>query len=283
MPAFYAHLCFARRTRETPPGNFISAYLPARWNAYYEAGAQGPDPLFFYNPAVRNPAGQLAHDIHESTGTKFFSEAAGRIQREPAGSARDAMTAYALGCICHLALDASCHPEIETCIQKNRVSHHEIEKEMDKYLMRRDGVDPFSFDFRTGLVPRRLDAGIIGRFYGVSSRTIRISLRHFLWLSRAFFTRRPWIRQSAFFALQVAGQYREAHGLFTNPEDNPHCSEFCREMADLLDANVPVCAKMQRDFMRYLGGQIQTLPAEFDRTFSVIGGKVIPEEKGRRK
>ena len=40
-----------------------------------------------------------------------------------------ALWAYALGVVCHFALDASCHTYINHFEKTRRISHHEIEKE----------------------------------------------------------------------------------------------------------------------------------------------------------
>lgn len=58
-----------------------------------------------------------------------------------------ALWAYALGVVCHFALDASCHTYINHFEKTRRISHHEIEKEFEKYLMKKDGLDPFNWDF----------------------------------------------------------------------------------------------------------------------------------------
>ena len=62
-----------------------------------------------------------------------------------------ALWAYALGVVCHFALDASCHTYINHFEKTRRISHHEIEKEFEKYLMKKDGLDPFNWDFRQAL------------------------------------------------------------------------------------------------------------------------------------
>lgn len=269
MPAFYAHLTFARQVRKSLPGSFSEAFLPEKDTDIYEIGAQGPDILFFYNPATRNEAGNMAHAIHDASGKGFFMRAAEKIRAEKEENRRSQMRTYALGCICHLALDAVCHPAIEDCIRRTSVSHHEIEKEMDKYLMRKDGLEPFSFRFQTGFRPTPAAERMIARFYGLSSHIVHASMRNYLWISRMFFTRHQWVRKPVFAVLRAMGIYDEVHGFFANKSDNPRCRDFCRRMAATLDDNIAVCARMQQDFIRYLEGEVPGLTEDFDRPFSV--------------
>ena len=99
-----------------------------------------------------------------------------------------ALWAYALGVVCHFALDASCHTYINHFEKTRRISHHEIEKEFEKYLMKKDGLDPFNWDFRQALSTNFRWAKPIALFYGLQPVQIHQSIKGFLWFSRLFFT-----------------------------------------------------------------------------------------------
>lgn len=122
----------------------------------YEIGLHGPDILFFYHPIIRHPITQIGVVIHHETGRVFFEHALTQMHRSAAegDKMQKALWAYALGVVCHFALDASCHTYINHFEKTRRISHHEIEKEFEKYLMKKDGLGPFNWDFNDRPYPQ---------------------------------------------------------------------------------------------------------------------------------
>ena len=145
MPATYAHYRFARQMLDILPDslNAVAKDFPS----LFLTGAQGPDLMFFYRPLKFNAVNKVGYDLHDESGRLFFSNARNIISDSP--KRRD-YKAYALGLLCHYALDKACHGYIENKIRISGVSHSEIEKEFDKYLMRLDGENPFTFDLSCG-------------------------------------------------------------------------------------------------------------------------------------
>lgn len=151
MPAFYAHYKFGQMVKEQLPAKYQR--LLEDYQDLYEIGLHGPDILFFYHPIIRHPITQIGVVIHHETGRVFFEHALTQMHRSAAegDKMQKALWAYALGVVCHFALDASCHTYINHFEKTRRISHHEIEKEFEKYLMKKDGLDPFNWDFRQAL------------------------------------------------------------------------------------------------------------------------------------
>ncbi len=73
-------------------------------------GLHGPDLLFYYHAAKSNPVSALGNAMHEEPGRVFFERARGVVHE---AKDRDAALAYALGFVCHFALDSTCHPYVE--------------------------------------------------------------------------------------------------------------------------------------------------------------------------
>ena len=151
MPAFYAHYKFGQMVKNKLPAKYQR--LLEDYQDLYEIGLHGPDILFFYHPIIRHPITQIGVVIHHETGRVFFEHALTQMHRSAAegDKMQKALWAYALGVVCHFALDASCHTYINHFEKTRRISHHEIEKEFEKYLMKKDGLDPFNWDFRQAL------------------------------------------------------------------------------------------------------------------------------------
>ena len=91
---------------------------------------------------------------------------------------RDAALAYALGFVCHFALDSTCHPYVEQFTRESGVTHCEIETEFDNMLLRRDGYDPLKFFTASHIHPSEQNAKAIAPFYeGISEQVALDSLK----------------------------------------------------------------------------------------------------------
>jgi hypothetical protein len=134
VPDYYAHLCFGRRVLELLPKDVRSAAENGR--AAYEYGLFGPDPLFFYKPARREPARLAAYAAHHKPGREML----GRMLA-PAADGEPFAMPYALGLSCHFALDSACHPYIQRRGKRGDISHIALEAEFDRMLMERNGID----------------------------------------------------------------------------------------------------------------------------------------------
>ncbi|MFR9067454.1 MAG: zinc dependent phospholipase C family protein [Faecalibacterium prausnitzii] len=133
MPSTYAHRRFGANVLDHLP-----APLREKLEAHrelYDIGLHGPDLLFYYHAAQVQP-GELrwATPCTSEPGRAFFD----RARRVVHGEAdRDAALAYALGFVCHFALDSTCHPYVEQFTRESGVTHCEIETEFDNMLLRR--------------------------------------------------------------------------------------------------------------------------------------------------
>ena len=132
LPA-YAHYKFGQMVKNKLPAKYQR--LLEDYQDLYEIGLHGPDILFFYHPIIRHPITQIGVVIHHETGRVFFEHARTQMHRSAAegDKMQKALWAYALGVVCHFALDASCHTYINHFEKTRRISHHEIEKEFEKY------------------------------------------------------------------------------------------------------------------------------------------------------
>ena len=105
MPSTYAHRRFGANVLDHLP-----APLREKLEAHrelYDIGLHGPDLLFYYHAEKSTTVAALGNAMHDEPGRTFFDRAR-RVVHEEAD--REAALAYALGFVCHFALDSTCHP-----------------------------------------------------------------------------------------------------------------------------------------------------------------------------
>ena len=105
MPSTYAHRRFGANVLDHLP-----APLREKLEAHrelYDIGLHGPDLLFYYHAEKSTPVAALGNAMHDEQGRTFFDRAR-RVVHEEAD--REAALAYALGFVCHFALDSTATP-----------------------------------------------------------------------------------------------------------------------------------------------------------------------------
>ena len=185
MPTTYAHYRFGRDVCRHLPKEFQN--IIHSHGGLYNIGLHGPDLLFYYKIFQKNPVNQTGFDMHAKPGKEFFLNAAqvmrpgcGRNSRRPSLTFISASKyAYLFGFLCHFALDSNCHPYVEHMVRKTGISHSEIEAELDRDLMIRDGLNPMTCRPTSHLRARSFYGNIIARFFpGITSRQVVASIRY---------------------------------------------------------------------------------------------------------
>ena len=231
MPSTYAHRRFGANVLEHLPDELRAQLEQNR--ELYDIGLHGPDLLFYYHAAKSNPVGALGNAMHEEPGRVFFDRARRVVHCE---ADRDAALAYALGFVCHFALDSTCHPYVEQFTRESGVTHCEIETEFDNMLLRRDGHDPLKF------------------FTGM------ISVHRLLQASN------PVKRWVVLTGMKVVGKYDMLHGLVANPQPNPKCVKSGKQLEALYAKALPLAETLILEFMAKLDTD-EPLDKAYDHTF----------------
>ena len=169
MPSTYAHRRFGADVLALLPDGLRATLEQHR--ELYDIGLHGPDLMFYYKALQSNTEifkcktispRRLGNAMHEQKGEVFFTRARTVVENAPD---KDAALAYALGFVCHFALDSTCHPYVEAYVRESGVGHCEIETEFDNALMREDGLDPIKFFTASHIKPSRERAEVIAPFY----------------------------------------------------------------------------------------------------------------------
>ena len=258
MPSTYAHRRFGADVLQQLPAALQDQIGKKR--ALFDVGLHGPDLLFYYHAAKSNPVSALGNAMHEQPGRVFFERARGVVQQ---AKDRDAALAYALGFVCHFALDSTCHPYVEAYTRQSGVSHCEIETEFDDMLLRRDGHDPKSFFTASHIKPSRERAEVIAPFYeGVTVDETLAAMKGMITVHHLLQAANPVKRWVVLTGMRVAGKYEFMHGLVANPQPNPKCVQSSQKLEELYKTAVPLAVRLIEEY-----AENKPLGAEYQHTF----------------
>ena len=201
--------------------------------------------MFYYKALQSNPVNRLGNAMHEQKGEVFFTRARTVVEN---ATDKSAALAYALGFVCHFALDSTCHPYVEAYVRESGVGHCEIETEFDNALMREDGLDPIKFFTASHIKPSRERAEVIAPFYeGVTVDETLAAMKGMI---------------TVLTGMRVAGKYEFMHGLVANPQPNPKCVQSSQKLEELYKTAVPLAVRLIEEY-----AENKPLGAEYQHTF----------------
>ncbi|MGM9659387.1 MAG: zinc dependent phospholipase C family protein [Faecousia sp.] len=157
MPANYAHYRFGKLALPALPAG--ARQCIGRFRRMYDIGLHGPDILFYYNPVMDTPVGQLGHSYHTHSGQLFFPQACRQADSEAA-------RAYLYGLLGHYCLDSVCHPYVNRLVDIGEARHIALESELERRLLLMDGNSaPQTFDMSKRLRLTRGECMTVAQFY----------------------------------------------------------------------------------------------------------------------
>lgn len=168
MPSTYAHARFGAKVLERLDEPVRSVLGPYR--ALYDIGLQGPDVLFHYKALSKNSVNELGRTMHKWSGRRFFGALAGK-------AADDAAKAYLCGLLCHFTLDSVCHGAVNAAAARAEVHHFDVETELERTLMLRDGLDPVTFHPTAHFAPNDDLARVMADFFGITRKEAMASAK----------------------------------------------------------------------------------------------------------
>ncbi len=252
MPTTYAHYSFGQKVRQVVgerQGKVITDYL-----GLFNVGLHGPDLLFYYNALSKNPVNQLGSRLHELPGRFFFENAAKVIRGQ---EKKEAFYAYSYGFICHFALDVCCHGYINKKIETSGVTHAEIEAELDRELMTRDGLNPVSHKVTEHLAPSIENAHIIQKFFpNVDEKQIYKTMKDMVFYLDMLTAPSKVKRGMILTLLRASGHYESMHGLLINYEQNPLCKDSTEKLLSLYQEAVKLAVQLIEEFEGYVEEQV---------------------------
>lgn len=243
MPSHYAHWYFGGLVRRALPAPL--AELAESQPEPFLAGLQGPDVLFHYHPLRANPVKREGSDIHARSGLRFFEAARDTLKAADTPAARS----YLAGFLCHYMLDTACHPLVEEGMAASGASHSAVETDLDRFLMDRDGADPYGRASMDLLPASRSLSETMAPFYRpVTAAQMETALRGMGRNIRLTRVRSGAARAVIFWVLRRTGTYEGYHGIFFDPRPLPGCEDCTRRLAEKLEASVEETAEEIRRF-----------------------------------
>lgn len=231
MPAGYAHKKFGAhvfQSLDADTRGLIRRHLP-----YYLIGLHGPDILFFYYPEANGSLAAYARILHHSPFGEFLTHAKAVLKRQP----DDEKLVYLYGVLCHLYLDAFCHPYVEQAAEKYGVTHGKLEMELERYLLEQDGWNPLTFPTTAHIGISRQYAHHIAPFYeGVSERQIVRCLTGYRLVSTATRRSDPLSRKAVCGLMSALGWEHKVASVVMSKQPSSLCRPAVKELVRLFTA-----------------------------------------------
>lgn len=251
MPTSYAHYKFGQEVKSRLTGE--TAEIIAEFPQLFHIGLHGPDLLFYYNALKKNKVNTMGFGLHEYSGRYVFERAAKIIREKKMDRAHQA---YILGFLCHYSLDVSCHGCVNDFDATGIAGHLEIEAELDRELLLRDGKDPISTILTGHLVCSRENAEVIKDFFpGITTEEIEKAIKDMIFYLN--FLVAPGKLKRWFFvnALKLVGKYDDFGGLMINLEKNHECDRTIERLLELFEDAKGLAVKLIEEYPLYLRGK----------------------------
>ena len=259
MPATYAHLDFGRRVLSTIPEGELKALIDAN-PELFEIGLLGPDILFFYHPLSHHPVNRIGNRLHDESGASF-------LERQLCRNASAQQVAYLLGFICHYALDSECHTLVEYYMEKTGRGHSDLETDLERVLMLRDGRDPFTYVASGNVRDTGVNAAVIAPFYGVKAREVKTALTTMKLVGRLLTPSSDLKHRLLTKVGRMMGEGSVVSQLTMDRVPDPVYDRSNRELMARMEQAVPVAVALMENFLAWRRGE-DTLSQRFLPTFS---------------
>ncbi|MCQ2461611.1 MAG: zinc dependent phospholipase C family protein [Clostridia bacterium] len=258
MPTTYAHYKYGQDVLAGLPKEYQD--LINKNKTLYDIGLHGPDILFYSNPLRK--LSRMGSDIHYTPGKDFFNMGKTVIENAESQEEREAELAYLLGYICHHTLDSIDHPYVQKFIDVTGVLHFEIEMELDRDLLIKEGKDPLGFNPTSHLILTEKVTETISKFYiGLRPSDIKTTLTIMKIFLNEIRKPNPTLRKIIF---PLIGE--KAQGLFMSFTPNPKCDRSTEVLEKHMFDAVPIAQQTIKEYIDFLDGRAN-LPERFDLTF----------------
>lgn len=230
MPSTFAHRIFGEKVLLLLPEKERSCL--SRWRDRFGLGLHGPDLLFYYKALSRNRVNELGREMHDWPGLEFFRPIGEKLQSK---NWPESSWAYLAGCLCHFALDYTCHGYVDEQAARGGPNHNEIELELDRALIRGLGQSPAKGHFIGHILPSKGLAEDAAQFFpGISPEEILESARSMRFIVSMVSAPSALERSAIDLALKISGNQGLASIVMPRQEDI-RCRESTAWLIDSMD------------------------------------------------
>lgn len=254
MPTTYAHYRLGAKVIEALPDSAKKTAL--QYRGLFDIGVHGPDIFFYHNPIMQSSLVRLGVLMHHEAGYVFFKRAAAVVRKN---TEKEAHKAYLYGFLCHFALDVTCHGYIGEYIAKSGVGHYEIEAELDRELLEKDGFTAVSKCLTGHLHATEQNAAVISDFWEmVSTKQAKQTIKRMIFFLNVLRAPSRIKRGILFGIMKIAHLYEPMHGLVINYQENPLCRESTDWLMAHFDEAVALAVRLIVEYETYIqtGGSL---------------------------
>jgi len=231
----------------------------------FNIGLHGPDILFYYKPLRENKINTIGYKQHNIEAIEFMNNARIVINNE---LNKEEYIAYSLGFICHFALDRTVHSYIEYMIQTSGATHTEIESELDRELLIKDGINPYTKNLAEHIKNKNVYNEIISKFWeNVSSENISKALKTMYSDNKLLVCNNKLKRMFVKLVLLLSGNYKEMHGQIISEKGIYICKKSTENLLIKFEEAEKLAVILINDFCKKLYTDLK-LEDRFDRHFS---------------
>jgi hypothetical protein len=249
MPAVYAHYLFGKKVFRGLPKK--EKQLIREERDAYLLGLHGPDLLFYYYPICKNRINQQGVRLHKELAADFFDLGHTIYEKEKDRTLR----AYLYGYLCHFILDSECHPYVQYYMEEKHLGHLEIETELDRYLMKQQGLDPLKDIPVKHLISTAHTREQIAKLYEkITPKQIDTCIHSFRRVIHAFTCRTSTKRILLRMTSRITGQDKSIGGLIMDGRVHKACEESDLFLEERLEQSVELAVKQIESYSRVLDG-----------------------------
>lgn len=255
MPAVYAHLRFGEEVvKSLPP---IYSILAQKYPEAFALGTQGPDILFYHQPFKANELKSRGTRFHNVSGNEFFRPQAEKLLANGGEAVEEilekngAYAAYILGFLCHFTLDVQCHPYIDERTFE-ALSHSKLESELDKALLRQDGLPIRGYNTATPILDRNGVKEAVAKALDAPEENISLAIKTMRKINGLFSYSSEPFHFLAHLVLKIIKMDRQFGDMFLHKKDDPLCVETNQVLVELWKEGIPKAAKLIQDYFENL-------------------------------
>lgn len=275
MPAAFAHDLYGRLVYQRLKPE-IQREIRKEKDCFY-LGLHGPDVLFFYRALGNNPVNRKGYHLHEKAAAGIFEHGLKVLKEEPDEEKRDAIRAYLLGFVCHFALDGSLHPYINYKERTTIYTHGEIETELERRLLIREGKRPLRTNVTSHLRVTEMTWTAAARVLSESEMCLWEAIASFKFVNRLFINSGEGTKSLICLILRAAGYYEKIHGMIMRRRPVPGLTATTDRLERSFHQAVPVGVRLAEKLYGCMNGKTP-LPAEFNRNFQ---GEIVRKREER--
>lgn len=264
MPAAFAHDLYGRLVFERLKPEVRRAVGKEK-DCFY-LGLHGPDVLFFYRALGNNPVNRKGYHLHEEAASGIFEHGLAVLEKEHDKRKKDAIRAYLLGFACHFALDCSLHRYINEKEKNTIYTHGEIETELERRLLIREGKTPLKTNVTSHIKGTEMTWMASSRVLSEDEVCLWEAIASFKTVNRLFINSGEGMKSLICLILRAAGYYEKIHGMIMRRRPVPGLSQTTDYLEKEFHRAVPfgVCMTEGLFFSMERG---ESLPREFGMNF----------------